>query len=980
MADDPTVPAAADPGPPKFWRSLEEREIYEGPARTDEFLPGAPEWPADVSRRDFLRLAAASMSLVGVAGCSRRGPDVLVPYVIPPEHAVLEDALFYTTAMAWEGYARGILVETHFGRPTKLEGNPQHPENRGATDVWTQAAILSLYDPDRSRAPRQRGRASSWETFAEEWLARRTASPAAASGRGVAIVTEPTTSPTLLREIYQILGAWPEARWYQYTPLARYDDAGAALDYDWAAADVVLTIASDCLHRHPAAQRYGRGYAERRRVENGQVNLSRFYSIESTPTVTGTLADFRLPASPERTRVLLDQVSALLGSGEPAAAAKLSPSEDEWVRGLAQDLKTAGPAALCIAGEETDPEVRAWALAVNRQLGAIGHTVHFVAPGRSDADARAAGSLAELTAAIDRGEVTSLFLVGVNPIYTSPGAPALAEKLRRVEFSVHAGGYIDETARLCTWHLPESHFLEAWGDLRSYGDGTVTVQQPVIEPLYETHSLPEILRSLRVGAPPDGYDIVRETWVGATPDVAADAGWQRALSVGVVPNSALAPVAAPASAAAGIPRLAPEGAGRPSAPVLLIAPDSSVLDGRFANNAWLQELPRPITRLVWDNAVLIGPAHARRLGVSNGDVLELQAGAIRIYIPAWIVPGQADECLTVTLGYGRTAGGEVARGCGVDIYPMRSTATPWRVENLQVRKTARTHALVATQGHFAMEGRDLVRVLAPRELANAEPRAQPQPSLYKNWPAGQYAWGMLIDLSTCLGCNACVIACQAENNIPSVGRDQVARGREMQWLRVDRYFEGDPENPRTVVEPVPCMHCENAPCELVCPVGATVHSSEGLNQMVYNRCVGTRYCSNNCPYKVRRFNFLIYRPAKDSELNLQKNPNVSVRERGVMEKCTYCVQRIESGRKRADKENRAIRDGEVQTACQQACPADAIIFGNIGDPGSRVSRRKRERSSFSLLDELNTRPRTTYLAKMRHESPRAAEPAARPPV
>jgi MoCo/4Fe-4S cofactor protein with predicted Tat translocation signal len=947
---------------PNFWRSLGERDMT--PAfqaqLENEFPVGASLGLSELDRRQFVKLMGASVALAGLAGCVRRSTEKIVPYVVAPETAVPGHPQFFATAMPVEGFARGIVVESHLGRPTKIEGNPDHPESLGATDAMTQAAILGLYDPDRSREPRRQAQPSDWATFEAEWAQRR-AGLLKAQGAGLALLTEPTSSPTLRREIQRVLKRFPKARWYQHTPLADYAIDGDQPDYDFDQADVIFTIGSDCLYRHPAALRYSRAFARRRRVENGKVRANRFYALESTPTVTGTLADLRLPLSPPRMRVLLDALARAIADDTPPSTNGLSLAEAQFATSLADDLRHHAPTVVCVAGPEEDADIQRWALALNHHFGANGKTVRFIPSLRSDTDPASAGDVAALSAAMRRGEVTDLFILGSNPVYTSPTGLEFGRQLPKAPFTVHLGGHIDETAILCAWHLPESHFLETWADLRAY-EGTATIVQPLIEPLYDTRGDLEILR-LFTAAPGDKpYDIVRETWRDERGGSDFDLHWNRWLNAGIVNGSAPPPAAAAVGSNGPWPVLA-----RPVAddlPILILQPDSTILDGRLANNAWLQELPKPMTHLVWDNAALISPDLAAKLGVVNGDLLALSIGSLALEAAAWTMPGQAADCVTLSLGYGRTAAGSVGTGRGFDAYRLRSVEALWHRSGLQVGKTGRRYALVTTQEHFNMEGRDLVRVVAPAALAVAAPAASP--TLYPPWPSADYAWGMSIDLSTCLGCNACVVACQAENNIPVVGKDQVARGREMHWIRVDSYFQGDLANPRLLHQPVPCMQCENAPCELVCPVGATVHSSEGLNDMVYNRCVGTRYCSNNCPYKVRRFNFFDYRAPRDALVHLQENPDVTVRGRGVMEKCTYCVQRINVARIAAENENRPIRDGEIKTACQQACPAEAIVFGNIADPDSRVSNRKGEPTHYRLLEELNTRPRTTYLAKVRN--------------
>ncbi|MEO6992435.1 MAG: TAT-variant-translocated molybdopterin oxidoreductase [Lacunisphaera sp.] len=946
---------------PDFWRSMDERAMTpEFQARlANEFPFVATLEPSELDRRQFVKLMGASIALAGLIGCARRSTDKIVPYVTMPETSVPGRPNYYATALPMEGFARGIVVEAHEGRPTKIEGNTDHPESLGATDAITQAAILSVYDPDRSRAPRRKARAAAWTDFNAEW-AQSEATLLSTQGEGLALLMEPTTSPSVRRELGRILARFPKAHWYQHTPLATYEIDGAQLDYDFDRADVVFSIGSDCLYRHPAALRYSRAFAGRRRVVNGKARMNRFYALESTPSVTGTLTDFRLPASPARIRVVLDALAQAITHQTPPPADELSPEEMHFVTTLADDLREHAPAVLCVAGAEEEADIQHWALALNTHFGAIGKTVHFLGSQRSDSDRTSAGDLKALGNAMRRDEVNTLFILGSNPAYSAPADIDFAALLSKVPFSVHHGGHVDETGALCTWHLPESHWLETWGDLRAY-DGTATVLQPLIEPLFDTRGTLEILRLLTAPSGEKAYDIVRETWQHERSGLNFDLHWNRWLHAGVVDGSAAAAIDRP-STEGSFPVLAQSAAN--NFPFLILQPDATILDGRWANNAWLQELPKPLTQLVWDNAALVSPAFATRLGIANGDVLALSIGSHAVDAAAWIMPGQADECVTLSLGYGRTAAGSVGTGHGFNAYRLRAADALWRRPGLHVRKTGGRYLLVTTQQHFAMEGRDLVRVVPPNALSVPPPAANP--TLYPPWKSTGYAWGMSIDLSTCLGCNACIVACQAENNIPVVGKDQVSRGRQMHWIRVDTYFGGDPARPRVVHQPVPCMQCENAPCELVCPVGATTHSSEGLNDMVYNRCVGTRYCSNNCPYKVRRFNFFDLRAPADSLVNLQRNPDVTVRERGVMEKCTYCVQRINAARVTAEKEDRPIRDGEIKTACQQACPAEAIVFGNLADPASRVSSRKREPTNYLLLEELNTRPRTTYLAKVRH--------------
>ncbi|HVU25829.1 MAG TPA: TAT-variant-translocated molybdopterin oxidoreductase [Opitutus sp.] len=984
---------AAHSTPPDLWRSLEEySSTPEFRARlADEFPLGATLWPSDLDRRDFLKLLGGSLALAGLAGCGGRPAEKILPYVATPENLVPGRPDFYASAFAVEGYARGILVESHEGRPTKIEGNPDHPESLGATDAMTQASVLSLYDPDRSRAPRHRGLVSSWNEFESAWFPRQRAL-AAGRGRGLALLTEPTTSPTEIREIHRLLDAMPAARWFQHTPLARHDLDGHQPDYDFAGADVILSIGSDFLYQHPAAIRYARAFATRRRVENGRVNLNRLYVLEPFPSITGALGDVRLPLSPARIRLVLDVVARALADGGEISAGGLTDDERHFVNALVNDLRAHPRTSVCVAGVTQDDDVRRWARAMNARLGAAGRLERYLPAIRSDADARSAGALPELVRAIDAHELETLLILGPNPVYTAPADVDFAPRLKQIPFTVHLGTHFDETAAHCLWHLAASHYLEAWSDLRAYG-GDATIQQPLINPLYATRSAIEMLRLVTDPTGRSDYDIVRETWRERDHSGDFDTNWSLWLNTGIIP--ATAEESSTASSPALSTLASTHGGGAPpprSSLTLLLAPDTKVLDGRYSNIPWLQELPQQLTRLTWDNALLVSLPLAARLQLANGDMVSVTAAQRTLEAAIYIMPGQAADCVALSLGYGRTRAGSVGNGRGFDAYRLRTTDAPWRLEHASLRKIGRPYPLVMTHGHFTMEGRDTVRRVTPDDLvrpggAAPSPR-KPPPSLYAAWPRGDYAWGMSIDLSTCIGCSACVLACQAENNIPSVGKAQVANEREMLWIRIDRYFSGDPINPQMLPQPVPCMQCENAPCELVCPVHATVHSSEGLNDMVYNRCVGTRYCSNNCPYKVRRFNFLDFRAPAKSPVHLQQNPDVTVRARGVMEKCTYCVQRINAGRIAAEKEDRKVRDGEIRTACQQACPVEAIVFGDLNDPHSRVNARKHEPVDYGLLADLNTRPRTTYLAKIlaRHDAPQAPpssavlQPALRSPA
>jgi MoCo/4Fe-4S cofactor protein with predicted Tat translocation signal len=934
----------------RLWRSLDEWD-NSPEFRTwleREFQAGASEWPDAMGRRQFLSLMGASLALAGLTGCSPRSHEKIVPYVDQPEQIIPGKPLIYASAMPLNGYGRGILVETQMGRPVKIEGNPTHPDSLGATDAITQAAVLELWDPDRSQAPFLQGNISDWSDFEAELIDVMTKA-AAAQGEGLAVLTEFSTSPTLRRQMAELLRKFPKAAWYQSPPGGTVQQP-LPPETDFGKYDLIVSIGSDFLIDQPASLRFTRQFAARRRVQGGKIEPNRLYVMESTPTLTGAMADHRLSAPPDRIAAVLRRLGG-------AVAEPLDAREDAFANDLAADLAANAASALVITGETEPPEIHELAAA----LGKTPARLPLAFP---------AAQLHQLAQDLDSGVVRQLLILGGNPVYTAPPELHMAERIAKATFTAHLSLGLDETSQICRWHLPEAHFLEAWSDILA-SDGTPTIIQPAIDPLYGGRSIHEILSLLSGDSRPSGYDIVRMTWEpGVKSDF--DTFWQQSLHDGIVK----APSPIPAAPIAGPSGPIPKTNLSANANYLLIRPDPTIGDGRWANNAWLQELPKPLTKLTWDNAALVGPTMAQRLGLKTGDMVELRVADRSIEAPVLILPGQADQCVTVHLGYGRKSAGSVGTNRGFDAARMQTAESPWIASGLAVRKTGASYTLACTQHHFNMEGRDIVRVANVNEFrahSDFAARKLPvEPSLLPSAPPvghASYAWGMSVDLSTCTGCNACVVACQSENNVPIVGKDQVALGREMHWIRVDQYYQGPPEDPAVLHQPVACMQCEKAPCEIVCPVAATVHNDEGLNTMVYNRCVGTRYCSNNCPYKVRRFNFLEYSPPANSSEAQRQNPNVTVRRRGVMEKCTYCVQRINEVRIAAELQDRKIRDGEILTACQQVCPAEAITFGNLLDPGSLVSRRKREPVSYGLLAELNTMPRTTYLARIRNPRP-----------
>jgi len=971
-----------------YWRSLEELANSEAFDRILEAkLPQAAGMAKGVSRREFLRLMSASLALAGLGACARGPTEEILPFVQSPEEQVPGKPVYYATAFPLSGFATGVLVENFEGRPIKIEGNPQHPASLGATSALAQAAVLELYDPERSQVVLQSGRISTWQAFATAVTAQMDLQRGR-NGAGLRIITGPTTSPTLGRQLRTLMENYPQAKWIPYDPINRDQRrAGALLAfaadadavYRFDKAEVILALDSDFLSTEPGSLRYARDFAARRRVRGKEARMNRLYVVEPTPTITGAMADHRLALPAGRVGALAQALARRLGTQGAGDAPQMAPHQG-WIEALAADLLDHRGESLVVAGDGQPPEVHRLTHEINQTLGNIGSTLVYIEPVEERIPGRQA-SLPELVREMAQGNIDTLLVLDSNPVFNAPADLPFGEALTQVRFRAHLGLYVNETAALCHWHIPEAHFLESWSDARSY-DGTVTILQPLIAPLYGGSSIHEVV-SLLNGEPDRAvHDLVRAYWSSRVREADFESWWRSALYEGVVPGTgpAVKSVSLKTKPAGAAPREPGRSKSTQGFEIVFRA-DPSIYDGRFANNGWLQELPKPITKLTWDNAALISPRAAATLGLKNGDGVELRIHDRAVLAPVWVTPGQADESVTVHLGYGRTRVGRVGLGAGFNGYRLRTVAHPWFDRGLEIKKTGEHFQLASTQGHDRMEGRHLVRTGTIEEYRQHpefvhEMGHEPPPALtlYPKMPVQEgYAWGMAIDTSVCIGCNACVVACQAENNIPVVGKSEVAKGREMHWLRVDRYYEGPAENPAIVYQPVPCMQCENAPCEVVCPVGATVHSSEGLNDMVYNRCVGTRYCSNNCPYKVRRFNFYQYADFETPVRKLGYNPDVTVRSRGVMEKCTYCVQRINHARIEAKKDNRQIRDGEILTACQQACPTQAIIFGDIRDGESAVSKLKSEPLNYVLLEELNTRPRTSYLARLTNPNAKIGE-------
>ncbi len=962
---------------PQYWRSLEELagdpEFQAKMHR--EFPKGASEWVDSVSRRGFLKLMGASLAMAGMTACTKQPLEPIVPYVRQPEELIPGRPMFYATAFELGGYASPVLVESQMFRPTKIEGNDQHPASMGGTDVFAQASILGMYDPDRSQTITYLGEVRTWSAFLDA-LHGPLSVQKGLGGAGIRILTQTISSPTLADQLRGVLKVYPQAKWHVYEPVNRDNvREGAKLAvgqpvetrYQLENADVILSLDADFLYAgFPGSTRYIRDFATKRNPDAGKMN--RLYVVESTTTSTGGRADHRLPLRADEIEGFTRAVAAALGAGTGGEQSKFATA-------VAADLKAHAGSSVVIVGDHQPPAVHTLAHAINQALGNVGKTVVYTDP--VDANpVNQTESLRDLVADMRSGKVDLLVIIGGNPAYDAPADFGFADALKNsgIPVRVHLGLYDDETAQLCQWHVNETHYLESWGDTRAY-DGTVSIVQPLIAPLYNGKSAIELAAVLAGQAEPTSHALVQAYWQKQHSGSDFDLFWRRSLNNGWIDGTAFQPKQLSAKAAS-----VPASPTPASGVELNFRRDPSLYDGRFANNGWLQELPRPMSKMTWDNPVLIGPAMAERLHLASKDIVELEFNGKKTQAAVWIQAGLPDNSVTVYLGSGRTRAGRAGTGAGFDFYPFRYSATPWFANGVQIRPTGGTYMLACTQGEQTMDTpvgtRPLVRIATMDEYAKEPDFAKEEEpphdlTLYPDYPykSEPYAWGMTIDLNKCVGCNNCIVACQSENNIAVVGKEQTGLGRHMHWIRVDAYYEGDRNSPTAHFQPVPCQQCENAPCEVVCPVGATVHSSEGLNDMVYNRCVGTRYCSNNCPYKVRRFNFLLFQDWETPQYKMMRNPDVTIRSRGVMEKCTYCVQRINEHRIDAEKADTRIKDGELQTACQQSCPADAIVFGNINDPESRVSKLKAGHRNYSLLGDLNTRPRTTYLAEIRNPNP-----------
>ncbi|RYG75318.1 4Fe-4S dicluster domain-containing protein [bacterium] len=1069
-----------------YWRSLEE--LSEQPGFGEmlkrEFPGQAPKDWAPLARRDFVKLMGAALALAGLSGCAFQPPEKIVPYVDAPEEMVPGIPLFYATAIPFMGYGLGVLAESHEGRPTKVEGNPDHPTSQGRTDLWTQASILNLYDPDRSQFVRSNSGSNDWETFVGTLT---TALGKSNRGAGVTVLTETISSPTTLSLIAAFQQKYPAAKWHSYEPVNRDNvREGVRLAYGrdlhpvyhFDQADIIVSLDCDFMLEEPNRVLNAREFIMGRKLTEGQTRMNRLYVVESTASITGAAADHRLPLKAAAVDGFTRALAA--AAGVPGVSGTLDEAQQKWVTAIADDLKANRGRVIVVAGAHQPPAVHALAHAITATLGSSGSAITYHAPIEGNTKLQGA-ALTELVADMNAGRVKTLVVMGANPVYSAPADLKFAEALAKVPLKIHQGAYEDETAELSDWHIPEAHYLETWGDIRAV-DGTVSLVQPIVKPLYSAAKSQLEMFCALAGTPNlSPYDAVRGYWLnsrgGGRESMTFDKFWQKTVHDGFIPGTGAAVVGTTLRAgfAAGLPAVTTVSAGLE----VSFRPDPTIWDGRFANNPWLQECPKPVSKITWDNAFFVSPDTAEENGWRTNNEATLTLDGRKVTGGIFLLPGQPDNTVTVHLGYGRTRVGKIGVGPGFNANLIRTSTAPYFAAGGKLEKTGGTFKLATTSHHNLIapngkettlsdalvrsdaaktklidniltpdsaeldidgtHGRDLVRVgtfaewtkslqgdkeaklpVDPIHDKKGVPLAFPEnPAKFREAVAAEdeehqwaenrqlegnpafyprnsdpqaltpykddsvnvaeaakakakgrdhltHAWGMTVDLQSCIGCNACVIGCQSENNSAVVGKDQVLMGREMHWIRIDTYYRGSFQNPEVYFEPMMCQHCEKAPCAPVCPFNATMNSTEGINEQVYNRCVGTKYCENNCPYKVRRFNFLQYADQQTPVIQLMANPDVTVRSRGVMEKCTYCIQRVNAAKWQAEKEERDIVDGDIQVACQQVCPTDAIVFGDINDPNSRVSKLKRGPLTFGLLTDLNTMPRTSYLARFKN--------------
>jgi len=1005
-----------------FWTSLEAKadpvafqeraksEFFDGADGSDLLKSRAAD--ADslrVDRRSFIGVAGAAGALLGLEGCVRRPEDKILPFTRQPEYVLPGIALSYATVARTGGDGLGLLVTTYEGRPTKVEGNPHHPTSLGGTNGYAQASILDLYDPDRSRSPAQRKDGGFHDVAFSDVDSALTALAAQSVGNGgqkLRVLVQPSQSPTFLRVSKALIAKFPAAKFYSYEPVSADNRRaglkaafGVAADvtFGYRRARTIVALDADFLNSEPGSVRASREFSEGRRLRSTRDSMNRLYVAEPGFTVTGSNADHRLRLAAREVGPYLKALAAeLAGLGVLTNGADAGANYDtlrngvagskvpagvpeKWIKAVAKELAAARGQSLIVVGSRQPAAVHTLAFALNHALGNVGRTVSLV-PALDERAENATDGIVALAGELAAGSVDTLLILGGNPALDAPADLKFAELIGKAKTSIHLSEYRDETSHVTSWHIPRAHEFESWGDVRS-NDGTLSIQQPLIAPLHGGRTDIELV-ALLAGLPYwRAHALVRST---AREVFGADfeTQWKAALHLGIIRELTAQPIgsvavdgAAVTSAAQAI--VAAPNALSPQNIEVNFAPDPGLYDGRHANNPWMLELPDPVSCVSWDNAAYVSPATAKALGIANYDLVSVKdASGNAIEIVAWVIPGLAENAITLHLGWGRTVAGRYGNGAGFNVYPIRTAKAFGFGDGFTVAATGKRYKVSVTQETHSMEGRPIALDATLEEYRQNPEFAEfrsPTTSTLPLWTEVKYEghkWGMTIDLNACTGCNACLVACQAENNVPSVGKEQVARGRDMFWLRMDRYFVGeDAADPQIAFQPVGCQHCEEAPCENVCPVNATAHSPEGLNDMAYNRCIGTRYCMNNCPYKVRRFNFLDYTGQVPETRRMQFNPNVSVRMRGVMEKCSYCVQRIQESKISARRDNRPLRDGDIKPACSQACGVGGIVFGDLNDPNSQVSKMYKLDRQYQLLPDLGIQPRTSYLAKIRNLNP-----------
>ena len=1047
------------PKDPRFWRSVEDYKALDVPREKAshgypelvgrEFPVGATEMDG-ATRRDFLKLIGLTAAGTVASGCMRNPPERILPFARQPADIRPGIPLHYATSMSLDGFGMGLLVTAREGRPIKVEGNPDHPSSFGASGTFEQGLSYGVYDPQRGKTVKRRGQPAGWKSFLSD-VQQRMPEWKATDGAKVFFLEPPTASPFDIWLRNEIKAELKSAHFHSYAAVSRdavYEGTriafGSAFEprLDFHKARVILSLDDDFLEDGPDRLVHARDFAahrvpepegaegaaqldkahddedeksrEHRAVGGGSIGsaergrgdvsgtspnqwMNRLYMAECGFTVTGAQADHRLRV---RGSEIVQLAAAIYAAIVPEAAADMNAlagswKGHKWVNAVAKDLKARSSQALVTVGPRQPAAVHALVAALNSALGS--DAVRYSAPALVDVNT-SHESLQVIIDAANRGEVDTLVITAWNPVYTAPADLKLAEALRKIPNVIYHGQFEDETASYTHWYLPATHELESWGDSAN-PDGVVAVQQPLIAPLFNGIQRGDLLGAFFGKGERGAHSLLRDSHASTTAEISAlgmDAWWERVLQKGVLPVAppqTSSPTVKPIDVLDSLRALKTR---KPGGIELNLVVDNKVYDGRFGDNAWLQELPGPLTKVVWGNVAMMSPATAERLGLESEQIVELGVGGNIIEVPIFVLPGHADDALSLAVGYGREGAEAIARGVGSNAYKLRTTANLWFGADVKLSDTGKKDRLGITQEHWAMEGRPIALVsdltgkpeMRKRQLKLIEEQHGQHrlPSMhdevgdrkdeYTLASAEGYLWAMAIDMSKCTGCNACILACESENNILIVGKDQVRRGREMHWLRIDRYFEGDLADPQVVTQPMACVQCEKAPCEYVCPVNATVHSDEGLNDMVYNRCVGTRYCANNCPYKVRRFNYLNWHNNLQGTLEMKMNPDVTVRARGVIEKCTYCVQRIEQARIATRIENkgvgRVLRDGEVITACQQSCASNAITFGSLHDKKSEVSKKHNDERAYQVLWELNTRPRTRHLAKVRNLNPELA--------